>query len=450
MLIRFHVENYLSIRDEIEFSLIPGRTYQHSDHKIPANSKSDFDLLKLAAIFGANASGKSNFIKAIAFARDYIVHTHSPKSSTGVGPFRLDSVCRNKPSRFRFEIKLNEKSYDYGFSITRNEIVEEWLYEIRRSSEKMLFNRSGSNIKLGKIDYSLDQTDLPTSQKKQRLDYIGKDTRENELFLATAFERKQVYFKELYKWFSDSLIIIRPDSKSVDTEWQIVESKNFLENFSKILRYLDTGIDEIKPFEIDVEKEIFKVYPETEDVLRNAIEHIEDNARLFIPMPDGKRFAIRKKPDSGEIEGYKLMTKHNQEYFEISWESHGTQRLMDLIPIFLKMRDSGVTVFIDEINRSLHPKIAFEIVKIFLKHKNLNNSQLVFTSHEDLLLDFELLRRDEIWFVEKSDSGVTKFYSLEEFKPRYDTDIRKGYLNGRFGSIPRIMEKQILDTLETA
>jgi len=450
MLIRFHVENFLSIKEETEFSLIPGRTYQHSDHKIPAVSGGDFELLKLAAIFGANASGKSNFIKAVAFARNYIVHTHSPMSSTGVRPFRLDKKCRNQPTRFRFELKLGGKSYDYGFAITNNEVIEEWLYEIRKTSEKMLFERTGSNIELGKIDYSLDKSELTRSKKQQRLFFVGEDTRENELFLSTAFARKQVYFRSIYNWFRDSLVIIRPDSKFTDTEWQIVENEDFLKNFSTILRYLDTGIDEIKHFKIDVEQEIFNIYPDTEDILKDVINNMEENSRLFIPMPDGKRFALRKDEKTGEIEGFKLMTKHQGEYFEISWESHGTQRLMDLIPIFLKMRDQGMTVFIDEITRGLHPKIAYKIVKIFLDSKNLNNSQLVFTSHEDLLLNLDLLRRDEVWFVEKSQLGVTKLYSLEEFKPRYDKDIRKGYLNGRFGSIPKVREKEIFDTLATA
>ena len=126
------------------------------------------------------------------------------------------------------------------------------------------------------------------------------------------------------------------------------------------------------------------------------------------------------------------------EFFEINWESQGTQRLMDLIPMLFLMKEQSSTFIIDEIARSLHPEVSYQFVKLILENPSFSNSQLIFTTHEDYLMDFELLRKDEIWFVEKNKFGESSTYSLEEFKPRYDKDIRKGYHQGRFGGVPKI------------
>lgn len=455
MLIRFHVENFLSFREEQEFSLIPGRVSQHAGHVIKDDDENGISTLRTAAIFGKNASGKSNFINAVIFARELIVNKYSPSTTIPVRAFRLDRKYLNRPSKFRFEIKINDKLYDYGFSVTRKEVIEEWLFEIKKTTEKMLFTRNGSDIVFGKIDFSLgiqeSEKITTTKQAEQRLTFVGEDTRNNQLFLSATVERNQPYFRELYEWFDKSLHIIKFDSRYY-AEFMIDEHKDFINNYAKILNQLDTGIEGIELQKVNVEQEFIKAYPYLED-LRSILDELEPGSKAIFPMPDKRRFAIKKDKD-GNLEGSKMMTKHKligenkYDFFEINWESEGTQRLMDLIPTLFLLKKSSCTIFIDELARSLHPDLTYKLIKLFLERDELFKSQLIFTSHEDFLLNFDLLRRDEIWFMEKKDES--KMYSLEEFKPRYDKDIRKGYFNGRFGGTPIIDIDEIAKTLETA
>lgn len=468
MLIRFHFENYLSFKDETEFTMVAGRSTQHPNHRIRSTNTFSPDLLRASAIFGKNASGKSNFIKALNFAKDLITNSPSIGSKLGVRPFRLDSESLTKPSSFRFELLIDGKIYDYGFTINKKMVLEEWLYEIRRTTETLLFKRKKRTLTLGKIDYSkaYDSSKLlKTSEKDQelRLYFVGEDTRDNQLFITASIERNQPYFKHIYDWFDNSLYIIRPDSKFYGTEFQIIEgdkNDDFISDFETLLRELDTDIEGIQLTEVDVHNDLIKAYPHIID-LHEIIEEIEPRSKVLLPMPDGRRFAIIKSK-TGEISCFKLMTKHKRrirteqelfettdesELFELNWESQGTQRLMDLIPALFIMKNSANTIFIDEIARSLHPEISYKLVKLILSNKRLFRSQIIFTSHEDYLLDSELLRRDEIWFVDKNENEESSIYSLEEFKPRYDADIRKGYLQGRFGGVPIINEQKIEEVL---
>lgn len=457
MLIRFTFNNFLSFKDEAELSMVAGRSLQHPEHKVKTNKTSTPKILRTAAIFGKNASGKSNFIKAISFARDLIIRSPDLNRSIPVRPYRLDETYLSTPSTFRFELMLDNKIYDYGFSLTRTEIVEEWLYEIRSKSEVLLFRRKGDKISLGKVDYSksldvINPTNELLNQQMQRLYFVGEDTRNNQLFLTASIEREQPYFKPIYDWFSSSLFIIRPDSKYLGTEFQLIEgegSNNFSQDFEKILKQLDTDIEGIHLDEVDVDKGFIKAYPNLD--LQDLIDKIEFGTKAMFPMPDQRRFAI-KKDQNGMVTCYKLMTKHkkklspqnslseNDDYdlFEINWESQGTQRLLDLIPYLFLMRNSSSTFIIDELARSLHPEISYQLVKSILENRKLVSSQLIFSTHEDYLLSFDLLRRDEIWFVGKKSYCESSLYSLEEFKPRYDKDIRRGYLKGRFGGVPLV------------
>ena len=464
MLIRFHFENFLSFKDETEFTMVAGRSTQHTDHQIRSTNTFSPDLLRASAIFGKNASGKSNFIKALGFAKDLVTNSPSIGSKIAIRPFRLDSESLRKPSSFRFELLINGKVYDYGFILNSKMVLEEWLYEIKRTTEILLFKRKHGTVTLGKIDYSkaIDPDNPLKSNKKDqelRLHFVGEDTRDNQLFLTASIERNQPYFKQIYDWFNNSLHIIRPDSKFYGTEFQLIEgdkNDNFIADFETLLKELDTDIEGIELTQVDVNNDLIKAYPYLTD-LRKTIEEIEPQSKVLLPMPDDRRFALIKNK-AGEVSCFKLMTKHKKSVgpeeelfettetsvlFELNWESQGTQRLMDLVPSLFMMKNSSSTIFIDEIARSLHPELSYKLVKLILSSQNLFRSQIIFTSHEDYLLDFDLLRRDEIWFVDKNKNEASSLYSLEEFKPRYDADIRKGYLQGRFGGIPMINEERI-------
>ncbi|MEM6817073.1 MAG: AAA family ATPase [Bacteroidota bacterium] len=460
MLIRFTFDNFKSFKEEVELSMVAGRSLQHPDHKILLGGTRKLEVLRTAAIFGKNASGKSNLIKALSFAKDLILRSPEYKQTIPVTKYRLDDEYLNKPSSFKFELAIDNTIYSYGFSVTRTEIVEEWLYEIKSTTETVLFIRKGDKITLGKIDYShwlnsSNPSNQIVNQQMQRLYFVGEDTRRNQLFLTASVERDQPYFKSIYKWFESSLYIIRPDSKYFETEFQLIEgTNNFSKDFEEILKQLDTDIEGIHLDEVDVDKGFVKAYPYLD--LQELINKMEPGSRAMLPMPDQRRFAIMKDKN-GNVICYKLMTKHKKKFteseslfssggydlFEINWESQGTQRLLDLIPYLFLLKDSSVTFVVDELARSLHPEVSYKLVKSILENRNLRNSQLIFSTHEDYLLDFDLLRRDEIWFADKKSFCESSLYSLEEFKPRYDKDIRRGYLRGRFGGIPQVNERAL-------
>jgi len=467
MLIRFQFENFLSFKKGAELSMVAGRSTQHLNHKVVSENSVAPDILRTAALFGKNASGKSNFINALSFARNLILHSPSLKRSIGTRPFKLDDEYTDKPSKFSFELLIDSKVYAYGFTVSNKEVLEEWLYEIKKTTEVLLFKRKNGIFTFGKIDYSkgMDISMKPTpallKQQEQRLYFVGDDTISNQLFLTASIEREQPYFKEVYNWFDNSLYIIRPDSAFLGLEFQIIDDKenNFIKEFEEILKSLDTDIAGLQLVEVDIEKEIIKSYPDI-STLKEALENIEPGTKSMFAMPDERRFAI-KKEKNGQLKCFKLMTKHKKkaskalnlfgddqfEFFEINWESQGTQRLLDLIPMLFLMKNSSSTIIVDELARSLHPELSYGLVRSILDNKLNFKSQLIFTSHEDYLLDFELLRRDEVWFVDKNSNGESSIYSLEEFKPRYDKDIRKGYLTGRFGAIPVLDYKGLSEVL---
>lgn len=448
MLIRFHVGNFLSFREEVEFSMISGLSRLHPGHKVEPKKPRDFSLLRTAVIYGANASGKSNFIKAIQFARKLITNSPGIDQSIPVRQYKLSNQSLQKPCSFRFEIMLGFKSYDYGFSVIKKRIVNEWLYEITRDSERMLFERVDSKVRLGKIRYNQFGEGYSVSKQKQRLQFVADDTRENQLFFTATIERKQPYFRELFHWFASNLFVIRPDYKFFALEHELSADKVFFREFEFYLKKLDTGIEgiELVPVELD---SLFKKYNNIE--IGKVVDKIKLNSRAIISAPDGIRYSV-KKIKSGEIILEKLMTKHRKnegdgyELFEISEESQGTQRLMDLIPAFIIMSQKGGTFFIDELGRSLHSTLSYQLLEVFLKSKRFKNSQLILTTHDLGLMSFELLRKDEIWFIEKSSDGDSSIFSLEEFKQvRYDKDIRKDYLLGRYRAVPQI-DKRLFES----
>ncbi|MEN3753437.1 AAA family ATPase [Mangrovibacter sp. SLW1] len=177
-------------------------------------------------------------------------------------------------------------------------------------------------------------------------------------------------------------------------------------------------------------------------IKEEILEDLKSNDTLMISTPNNKRYKIQTG-DNGDLKIHQLMTAHKDKsgkdiYFELNQESDGTQRLFDIIPGLIDLILKDKVYVIDEIDRSLHPKITKTFIELFSNNATKTNSQLIVTTHETGLLDFDLIRRDEVWFTEKNNSGVSKLYSLEEFQPRFDNDIRKGYLVGRFGGVPKI------------
>ena len=435
MLIRFRVSNFLSFKEEIEFSMVPGKSRHHPNHIISGgNSRSSIDLLRSTIFYGANASGKSNLVKAIGFAQELIINGAKSLQQIPVTPFKLDPDLWKKPSKFEFEIRTSGKDYLYGFEVTSEKIVSEWLYELKLTTKELLFKRGESPehktiVEFGKFHKKSKNDD-------KFLDFVARGTRINQLFLNEIIGREIDIFKPVYLWFIDSLTLVFPESRYKIFE-QNVEEK---ELFSQYLSKFNTGICDIVLKPVLINDDLQRII--NNKIINDLSIEQKKDCGIALVRPHGQRLFLSKN-NKGEFIGHELAFKHkmggceNEIVFNLSEESDGSIRLLDLIPILFKNEKKGLVYLIDELDRSLHPNLCYELIELFLKNES-ENTQLIATTHESNLLDLDLLRRDEIWFIEKDNQGASNIYSLEEFTPRYDKDIQKGYLLGRFGAIPMI------------
>ncbi|MCU0499425.1 MAG: ATP-binding protein [Anaerolineae bacterium] len=453
MLIRFTVENFMSFRDEVEFSMIPGKAHkQHPGQVIKSDKRGDLSALKAGLIYGANASGKSNLIKAIEFAKNLITHGLRPKQRIPITPFRFERD-EKRPSRFQFEFKHKDRAYAYGFLLNTEQILEEWLYEITSSTEKPLFERVTNPDHETTVTFSnLKYTDR---KDKEFLEFTARGTRPNQLFLTESLERNIPYFEAVVEWFDDYLVILFPHTKPIGFEFNIMNDEQFKSDVTTIVQAFDTGISSIQLQKSEFDED--DSLPEElktmirEMVIPDLMESENQNTVVFSPF--GSIFFLIKEGDKfftlRLLMGHRCIDSDEEGFLELREESDGTQRLFELIPAMLALLKTDRVFIVDELDRSLHPQLSYSLLELFLNHPTPTRSQLIATTHEEHLLDLDLLRRDEIWFVEKEANGVSKLFSLEEYAPRYDKDIRKGYLLGRFGGIPLIKEVEGLYVEET-
>lgn len=442
MLLQLTIENFLSFRDEVTFSMVGvSSDRQHADRLIEDATGKGRAVVPIAAIYGANAAGKSNLIKALSFAKELILEGTRSNRSIPVPTFKLADYDK-KPSKFEFIFTHQDAQYAYGFKLNREQILEEWLHAIPPSKKRevMYFERITSSDKKTSVDYGLPLTGK-SKRRKQFLEFIVEGTRPNQLLLTEAIDRNVESLFPVANWFEEILIIIMADSIHASLEDTIlsdVSSKDFL---GKFLKLAGTGIDKVagEAVELDFNRhfpgmpkiEIDKLLQKFQDASANAVLMLEDNS--------GKQHLLLKD-DDGLLNIIQLITQRKHENgslvdFSINEESEGTQRLINLIPALIMLQAEEKVVFIDELDRRLHPLLSRLFVKTVIEYIGKGN-QLIFTTHDTNLLDLELLRRDEIWFVEKDRQGSSNLYSLAEFKTRPDLKIEKGYLNGRFGAIP--------------
>ncbi|MCK5719310.1 MAG: ATP-binding protein [Thiomargarita sp.] len=433
MLIRFTAENFLSFNELVDFNMIASNEMEHLHHITKGEHPKDINLLKTSIIYGANASGKSNLIKAMSFARNFIVNGVPKNRNINVKPFKLDSNCANKPSRFEFEFSHHDKQYAYGFSIDNNQIHEEWLFEIGHQLETHIFERVGSTI-----SFNFEHTIFANASdsEKQEISYEARGTRNNLLFISNCQERNIHWLQFVYKWFAETLVIVFTTSKH-----QALTSlaKLNIEFFNSIIEFFDFGISKIQIQEIDFEHTNDIPTAMKEDI-RAGFPYGQDIAQ-FISVASSN-YVIEENNNHTGLKVSKLTTirkdeNGNEVSFEISEESEGTQRLLDFIPMLIGLSKDKVFV-IDEIERSLHPVLIKTLFDVMLNHDLFKNarSQLIASTHEVTLLDIKkLFRKDEIWFIEKNQSGESIVYSLANADIEH-LNVKDGYLAGKFGAIP--------------
>ncbi|MDH3349394.1 MAG: ATP/GTP-binding protein [Desulfobulbaceae bacterium] len=436
MLIQFTIENFLSFKEENTLNMLATTDRHHKHHLLPNKKKKP--LLRTAALYGANGSGKSNLILGMAFAQNLILEGTRPDQRISVTPFKLDKSCWQAPCRFEFIINYNDTIYTYGFVVDDKEVKEEWLFAIYNVKEVPLFERITTSD--GRIKVELGPSLVKKKAKKhQFINFIAEGTRPNSLFLHELYEKNVAEIMPVIDWFRVVLTIIRPETNYRDLIFDAHMNEQFLQFMGDFLRTADTGVDGIVTEK--VEFEIEKFFPDLDESLKSKLTNINANERVLLSSTGGKRFAMMREPN-GELALLKLKARHyfenTEEYidFEIENESDGTRRLMDLLPALLHSKKHEKVYLIDEIDRSMHPLLSKMFLQTYLDDRNCGKGQLIITTHESQLLDRTLLRRDEIWFAEKDKKGGSHIYSLSEYKVRNDLKLGKGYLDGRFGAIP--------------
>jgi len=454
MLIRFSIENFLSFRERQRFSLLPGKGTLMSEHRTqPINGIS---ILKTAVVFGANASGKSNLIKAIDFGRLLVLKGTKPDVKIDFQTFRLDMACRTKNSRIEYEIQHKGKNYAYGFVFNSDEIVEEWLYEINKKSEQKIFERNNTRDKVFDLDNLLKKN--KKEEEKQFLNFIAKGTPNNQLFLSEIRTRR---VKEnvsdisdllnVLDWFQNALKVIFPDDKYKEgIKSELKEDEQLLKSFEEFLAYFDTGINGVCLEKVELES--IEIPSKILNSIKEDLMSVKsENVRATILSAKNTTYFLSKRGDA--IHVHKFMTKHkvvggeNSELFDTSDESDGTNRIIDFIPLLIDLLHGDNVFIIDEMERSLHPNLIYDLIDLFLSKSKNVNSQLIVASHESSLLTQKLLRKDEVWFVVKDNNGASLLHSLEQYNMRFDKQIRKDYLLGRFKAIPKIGNRNNLSVL---
>ena len=435
MLIRFTASNFLSFRGDTEFSMIPAAGTDRRRHTISADSAGDMPLLQSGVIYGANASGKSNMIKAMDYARRMIVHPVDKGEGLPLCSFKLDDKIFSAPTTFEFEIRIGRKNYAYGFSFTSEEIKEEWLCEIGKSKDVELFSRNGLEIVIDK-----NKKFFNGGKVRDRLGFIADDLFANQLFLTMVNNRNIASMRELdvftgvFRWFREKLTILFPHSQYRGTPI-FGGLHNLSRAFDKILSGFDTGIKRTDFTEISSDK-LYRKVPE--EIIERIKKKLVPGQETIVSSPGYDTFLFYIDSD-GKFGVKELVAYHDdsERCFEMSEESDGTKRLTDLLPLFVNFfHDKEKIIVVDELDRSLHTEITYNFMRLFFRFAKGKRIQFIFSTHDTALLDIKLFRKDEIWFVEKDKAGSSRIYSLAQFKPRDDLNLRKGYLQGRFGGIP--------------
>lgn len=443
MLARVVIENFLSFREETEFNMFAGNFKTHKSHvyDLPVN------LLRSAAIYGANGAGKSNLIKAIEYLK-FIVYNGGIKSSINTKKFKLDKDYLSKPVFFEIELMQDKKFYSYGIKIDGTTVLEEWLYETGNIKEdKLIFHRT-SNSK-GKTKITTASKFVKSAKNKLLIELLEENLlKSNELLLSKDSELKFDIVTSFKAVLLENIVIIHPQSKYKNLTPHISVSDEFKVFSNSLLKTFDTGVEELKIEEFEFDKYFGE---DDEDTKEEILADLDDNAGVLIYHKGCDLFVT--KNDNEDIVVRKLLSQHidkdgNYVSFDLEEESDGTQRLLDFIPAFSGVLNEKMTFIIDEIDQSLHPALLKALITKVMNEPT-TKGQLIFTTHESNLLDLDVFRQDEIWFVEKDNElKCSRLYSLSDFKPRYDLDIRRGYLKGRFGGIPFLANLEELNWSE--
>lgn len=436
MLIQVNVQNFKSFNESNSLNMIASNKLRTQKDRLYESV--DVTLLKSAVIYGANASGKSNFVEVLRFMKECVINQEIPIES-------YNWYCRNhednkeKISSFSVQLLLNGGCYEYGFDAILNTqtIKDEWIVDLNK--KKILYQRNNDGKPLNGLNLG--------KEDRMRMEIYLDDFLHNDksLFL-TEMNRNKTFDKDselsvyhrIYNWFAKDLNVLLPDMPLTNFAYYYDEST--LNNIKKIVRSFDTGIEDIEIKNMSEEqlqnKNGISLYKDVIGELKKKVQ--KQGQKLNLSMRSKKEFFNITMNDNYDLEIKTLCFKHGKSMldFEFCEESDGTKRIFDFLDILLNKNQNSVYV-IDEMERSLHPNLFNRFIELLNEYQKQSNIQVIFTTHESSIMKQDLFRRDQIWFVERNKDNDSRIYSLDTFNERFDKKISKAYLEGRYGAIPQ-------------
>lgn len=442
MIVRATFSNIYSFNQEVSISFVAGKSTAHPTHIAKGEKRDDIPLLKSTVIYGANASGKSNIVKAVAQLRK-IALGHSVKGFDHT--FKLSKTPKGI-SMVELEFKVADTYYAYGVEFSAVGISEEWLYKINKRTERKIFVRKENEYEFGKIKGN--------AEAEQFVRFLAQGTPQDKCFLheyASRNGRGMDAITAAHGWF-EKLRIVFPNSYNREFAFRVLDDKAFYQQLIRLLPQFDTGIVGFK--RIPVNKEEISV---PEKIYKDIVSQLTPQGKVILNAPNPSEIYYFELDKQKNVEITQLKTTHKNEkgeecVFDVKEESDGSLRLIDFLPMLIDLSINNTVYLIDEIDRSMHPLLTQRLFDFYYKTLSAQrNTQLIATMHDVQMLDETKrveesgkgkdkekegrLRADEVWLVEKNNNGASVLYSLVEYKKR--EDVRKGYLQGRYGAIPK-------------
>ena len=414
MLVGFSARNFRSLRDEQTLSLLSNADRSHLEtHALETGIRSVPWLNRSSVIYGANASGKSNLIFALVTMRNLVLHSTSMLGAARADqytPFRLERSSATEPTEFEITVLLDGARYQYGFSYDAQRVRDEWLIVYRTGKGQSWFDRRWNDAK-GEHEWAAFSSYFTGPKETWR-----QATRPGALFLTTAIQFNNEQLKPLWNWFMDGLIVVNwLGALGIPQTLQLMDDPAFKARALGLLRSADLHIADIQVENVPGHQVDFKLEMGKAPELSTSTQNLP--VLKFVHKLEGE----------------------DPVAFDGRYESAGTQRLLSYIGPILDALDNGKLLVVDEFDSSLHPMVVRFVLGLFHNPEvSKHGAQLWMTTHDTSLLDSDLLRRDQIWFVEKDERQASRLYPLTDFSPRKGEALEKGYLRARYGGVPFI------------
>lgn len=421
MIVELRISNFRSIRDEQCLSFVANHNdkWLNETHCMGTNHASVPNLVRSAVVYGANASGKSNLIFALMTMQQLVLHSTrllEPQYRDQYTPFLLDDISRHAPTEFEITLLLGGRRYQYGFQYDAMRIRGEWLLVYQTNKAQRWFEYH-HHPETGETLWEPFSVHFKSEKKGQR-ELWKANTAARSLFLTQAVQSNSRLLQPLFDWFANQLIVL-----PASTEFNLLPTLLRLEDpqykrwVLALMNAADIHISDIKMEKRKSQQLEFKLEPGRPPEVHTLESELPDVEFCHI-TPEGK-----------------------EQWFDRRYESYGTQRLLGYAAPLLDAIDNGKLIVVDEFDTSLHPLLTRYILQMLHKpHLSQKGAQLWMTTHDTSLLDPEMLRRDQVWFVEKSARQTTELYSLMDFSPRRSEALERGYLQGRYGATPFLSE----------